>query len=124
MELKDLSANWKKLQQTLQPVKQSANSQKRKAVSHDSQIQKDTAKKRRLLAQNGHAQDKKVNGKSQRNENMIEDGEIKSSVSLAAWAEDNDIAAVDLALAYGVGTKGTTVNVSVPERINEGLSTT
>lgn len=124
MELKDLSANWKKLQQTLKGDTRSLETRKRKAESYDLQSQKSTMK-RRPSVPNGQAKETDVNGKKQTKDNLTGTGEVRNaSTSLAAWAEENDIPAADIALAYGVDTKGTTVHVSAPERINEGLSPT
>ncbi|KAI9789985.1 MAG: 3'-5' exonuclease [Peltula sp. TS41687] len=124
MELKDLSANWKKLQQTLKGKPDLPESRKRKAETHDLQGQKSTTKRQRFI-RDGQTKETVVNGKKSKKDNMITtNGQVKnSSASLAAWAEDNDIPAADLTLAYGPGTRGTTASVATPERINEGLST-
>ena len=51
-------------------------------------------------------------------------GTSAPSASLALWAEDNDIPAADLAQAYGVGLKSTTLPDGTQDaaRINEGRS--
>lgn len=119
MELKDLSANWKRLQKTLSVVEQSKSSRKRKADSQCSASQQNYHEKKRRLTRGGPVKDTDTNEKREPN------GVPKhSSASLMQWAEENDIPAADVALAYGVGTGEVAGLVSVPDKVNEGMSST
>lgn len=127
MELKDLSSNWKKLQETLK--KDTSKPPKRKATEDVRQPQRNGVKRRRaesgsqkrplLIAKNKTSTPKMGLTSSKPNETA-------PSASLALWAEDNDIPAEDIVAAYGISSKST----SIPEtkyagdKINEGLSPT
>ncbi|MCJ1477694.1 3'-5' exonuclease [Lambiella insularis] len=106
MELKDLSSNWKKLQQTLR--KDRAPKSAKHHLAED--VQRDRAKRRK------HNSKKEAFAKFQEKaptkEHSMGLGTSKAtsaapSASLALWAEDNDIPARDLTAAYGSSLKST-----------------
>ncbi|MCJ1385582.1 3'-5' exonuclease [Xylographa soralifera] len=126
MELKDLSSNWKKLQQTLKKEEPKAPP-KRKASEEILQPRHNGVKRSRL------------NSKSSKLPLSLREGSTKSqsmgfgaskptppapSASLALWAEDNDIPARDLAAAYGPSLKSTSISPTknTSESINAGIS--
>ncbi|MCJ1318929.1 3'-5' exonuclease [Xylographa vitiligo] len=126
MELKDLSSNWKKLQQALKKEKPE-NRLKRKASEEILQPQHNGAKR------------SKHNRKSSKLPVAWQKSPIKpqnmgfgsskpapsaSSASLALWAEDNDIPACDLAAAYGPSLTTTSISPTknTSESINAGIS--
>ena len=125
MELKDLSSNWKKLQQTLKA--DTTKSAKRKASESVLQPERNGVKYRKmgghsLRSQNSNRENTQGSGPRR---SMNEDE--KSSASLALWAEDHDISAKDLAAAYGTSLQSTSLPVQNSKRedtINEGLSST
>ena len=123
MELKDLSGNWKRLQKTIQGGEQ-PNLRKRKTDAQLATSPEATAKRLRLgeKHQAKRAHDSGGGGLSRYMEknNALE----KSSASLTTWAEDNDIPATDLALAYGPGSKLVVGDGSWQDKINNGLSST
>ncbi|KAI9848083.1 MAG: 3'-5' exonuclease [Sclerophora amabilis] len=148
MELKDLSSNWKKLQQTLRKDDLSSsstnnnNAKKRKATPSVQQNENSVKKvklagqRRRLqradialsrnrprpgkMATEGASTTKE---KKKERENNVGGKDTAPSASLALWAEDNDIPAADIALAYGGNVKSTKVPATNGEvRINQGLS--
>lgn len=123
MELKDLSSNWKKLQQTLKG--DTTKHPKQKASESVLQPQRNGAKHRKtergsIRLQNKNREISKRMGSRWSNP---EDG--KPSASLALWAEDHDIPAKDLAAAYGTSLESTSIpnqNIKTKDTINEGLS--
>lgn len=122
MELKDLSSNWKKLQQTLKA--DTSKPPKRKASESVLLPQHNGVKYRKtekgsIRSQSGEKP--KVMG-SRWSSNNKDD---QPSASLALWAEDHDIPAKDLAAAYGTTLKSTSMpdkDVKTEDKINEGLS--
>lgn len=135
MELKDLSSNWKKLQATLQ--NDTVRPPKRKASKDALQPHSNGVKRARTRLESTprDTSSGRIIGKEQKLRNMGLGASRESeksalpSASLALWAEDNDISAKDLALAYGTSVKTTSIP-SVPDTIlesatiNEGLSST
>lgn len=127
MELKDLSSNWKKLQETLK--KDTSRAIKRKAADGVLQPQQNGMKHRRLSYSAGviARTDKKTQSDSDKMglswSNTKKDA---PSASLALWAEDNDIPAKDLAAAYDTTVKSTIIAdaKTTEDRINEGRSPT
>lgn len=151
MELKDLSSNWKILQQSLQardsaPKKRKAREQEGEALLQQQPPALSRAKRlRRTLKPKtqGNAsataevlkpvtEDLKVSSKSSTSDMGIISSTIKksdSAPSLALWAKENDISAKDLAAAYGTASSSKRSSVldlggNVDEQINGGLSTT
>ena len=151
MELKDLSSNWKKLQQSLKST--TVSSTKRKAGEEEEE------EKASQLAQQAPSSTKRPrkfyvskipnsetvkrasgskNGINSVKSSKIDDMGIISSAfakskpepSLALWAKQNDISAKDLAAAYGTPLSKKSSNSVVEisgnpdEQINGGLSTT
>ena len=129
MELKDLSSNWKKLKETLK--KDTSKPPKRKASEDVLQPQRNGVK-RRKAEQDSHkgrlpkAKDKpripKMGMTSSKAHETAD--ETAPSASLALWAEDNDIPAEDIAAAYGISSKSTSIPDTKygSDKINEGLS--
>ena len=123
MEPKELSSNWKKLQQTLKA--DITRPPKRKASESILQPQRNGVKYRKVEknktdSQNGTSA--KERGMGLRWSSVKED---KPSASLALWAEDHDISAKDLAAAYGTSLKSTSIpnrDTVFEDRIDEGLS--
>lgn len=125
MELKDLSTNWKKLQQSLdqdtsklskRTAVQNPLRQYRYRVKHQDRVTKIKASASGTQAKTLKSQDMDI---------VISTAKkISSSVSLALWAKENDISPHDLAAAYGPASEKTSSSESVhaSERINEGLS--
>ena len=127
MQLKDLSSNWKKLQETLK--KDTSKPPKRKASEEVLQPQRNGVKrrkaepsspKRRLVTAKDKPSTPKMGTPSSK-----ADGKAPSA-SLALWAEDNDIPAEDIAAAYGISSKSTSIPDTkyAADKINEGLSPT
>ncbi|MCJ1249808.1 3'-5' exonuclease [Trapelia coarctata] len=126
MELKDLSSNWKRLQDKLKKA-QASNPPKRKASEEIPQPVRNSGKCQRK----GSKPPKPVLGvkKSTTKSQSMGLGTSKPvdtapSASLALWAEDNDISARDLAAAYGSSLKSTSIPPTkvTAESINTGLS--
>lgn len=123
MELKELSSNWKQLQQTLKA--DATKPPKRKASESTLQPQRNGVKYRKFERDSARPQNRdseKSMGMGLRSSSV---GDTKPSASLALWAEDHDIPAKDLAAAYGHSLKSTSVadqDVALEDRINEGLS--
>ena len=123
MELKDLSSNWKKLQQTLKA--DTTKLPKRKASESVLLPQHNGVKYRKTEKGSIHSQrgkSEKAKGMGSRWSSTKDD---EPSASLALWAEDHDISAKDLAAAYGTSLKSTSMpdrNNGTEDRINEGLS--
>lgn len=123
MELKDLSSNWKKLQQTLKA--DTTKPPKRKAsesvlLPQDNGVKYRKTEKGSIRSQSRDRENPK--GMGSRWSSIKDD---KPSASLALWAEDHDIPAKDLAAAYGTSLKGTSMpdeNIKAGDKINEGLS--
>lgn len=152
MELKDLSSNWKKLQQSLKST-QSA-SKKRKAGEEDGKEEQAQQSVRQAPSRakrprntrvpkipNSKSVNKvpnlKANITSKDSSNTDAMGIVSSAFakfeparSLTLWAKENDISARDLAAAYGTPlakiSSDSVVDVSghQDEQINGGLSTT
>lgn len=139
MELKDLSSNWKKLQQSLKSTDPS--SKKRKAGEENEEAPQSPKRPRKTYASqipNSKPVNKKERSKNN-SHNYSKNGmgivssafaTSKSTPSLTLWAKENDISAKDLAEAYGtpLSKKSSNSTVEVNEhpdaRINEGLSAT
>lgn len=125
--LKDLSGNWKKLQETLN--KDTSRPPKRKAAESILQPQHNSVKHRKLETKPRTSAILKYNPNPESGRMGLSSSSIKNnapSASLALWAEDNDIPAKDLAAAYGTSLKSTSIpdTKSTEEKINEGLSPT
>jgi len=126
VELKNLSSNWKKLQEKL--GSDTSRPPKRKAAQvlqpHHNGIkhQKLEPKTRKQ----GHFKEGAGSGPSDMGLSWSSTEKDAPSASLALWAEDNDIPAKDLAAAYGASLKSTSIPdaKSAVDRINEGLSPT
>ncbi len=123
MELKDLSSNWKKLQQTLKA--DTTKPPKRKASESILQPRRNGVKYRKI--ENNSTSSRSRNSEKANGMGLgwssVEDE--KPSASLALWAEDHDIPPKDLAAAYGTSLKTSSVsgkNINYEDRINEGLS--
>ncbi len=122
MELKDLSSNWKKLQQTLKA--DTTKPPKRKA-SDALQPQQNGVKYRKIGKDSIRPQDRKSEKRKAMGSRWSSTEDDKPSASLALWAEDHDIPAKDLAAAYGSSLKSTSIpdkNLKTEDKINEGLS--
>lgn len=127
MELKELSSNWKKLQKTLQKERTGSSKQnllKRKSVyespAHD---QRNGVKKRKIPSHHTTAPKRQKMGAS--SEKTTETPLPKPSVTLALFAEDNDIPAADLVSAYSLPTPSSTLpSQNVKDVVNGGLSAT
>lgn len=121
MELKELSSNWKKLQQRLKA--DTTKAPKRKASESVLQPQRNGVKYRRIGGDSTRSQNRdsdKARTMGPRGSSIKDD-----SASLALWAEDHDIPAKDLAAAYRIPLKSTSVPdqiTKIEETINEGLS--
>ena len=139
MELKDLSSNWKKLQDTLQ--NDTSKPPKRKASGDALQYHTGSTKrvKTKLFSTSKNQGRKRPTSKGIIRSSKTEKMGLGSSkdsrqsalpfASLASWAEDNDISVKDLAQAYGTSTKSTSLptvaEISTGNAsINEGLSST
>lgn len=123
MELKDLSSNWKKLQQTLKA--DTTKPPKRKAGESVLQPQRNGVKYRKIERGSTRSQNKKSENPSGMGSRWSRVDDEKPSASLSLWAEDHDIPAKDLAAAYGTSLKSTSIpdkNTKAEDRVNEGLS--
>ena len=125
MEPKELSSNWKKLQQTLKA--ETTRHPKRKASESTLQPHFNGFKYRKIEKNKTHSQKgprAKEEGMGLRWSSVKDD---KASASLALWAEDHDISAKDLAAAYGTSLKSASLpdgDTTFEDRIDEGLSPT
>lgn len=119
---KQLSSNWKKLQETLK--KDTSRPPKRKA----SQVMVHSGSPKRLKELRIRTPNLDESSKSSKVETMDLTASVTkktSSSALADWAEDNDIPAKDLVAAYGKSLKSGSSFASlnqVKENVNEGLS--
>ena len=124
MELKDLSSNWKKLQQTLKADTKKPT--KRKASESVLQPQRNGVTKYRKSEKSPtRSQINLIKESNTMGVRWSRGEDEKPSASL--WAEEHDIPAKDLAAAYGTLLKTTSVsarNVKDQDNINEGLSST
>lgn len=123
MELKDLSSNWKKLQQTLKA--DTTKPPKRKASESVLLPQHNGVKYRKTEKGSIRSQSKNSERPKGMGSNWSSTKVDNPSASLALWAEDHDISAKDLAAAYGTSLKSTSMpdkNIKTEDRINEGLS--
>lgn len=141
MELKDLSSNWKKLQQSLKPTQ--SVSKKRKAGEEGEEEQAlqppSSAKRPRHTHPISQFVKKvpksrtKITNKNSGNINVM--GIVSSAFarsdpapSLTLWAKENDISTKDLAAAYGTpltrrsSNSVVEINGNLDEQINGGLS--
>ncbi|KAL6719134.1 3'-5' exonuclease [Lecanora helva] len=119
MEIKDLSSNWKKLQEKLQS--------ERKANEENLQPHYRSIKYRKKSHQCGERAFAPVKTSIYQNRMGSSWSSTKAdapSASLASWAEDNNISAKDLAEAYGTSMKSTSAcgTETALDRINEGLA--
>ena len=127
LELKDLSSNWKRLQEKLNADK--TKPRKRKA-SEDVLLPQGNGLKHRRFEQKPRAiqsaSAKRVARPKVMGLGWSKAKEAEPSASLALWAEDNDISAKDLAAAYGTSLKSTSIldTKGTEDKINEGLSST
>ncbi|KAK0637120.1 ribonuclease H-like domain-containing protein [Bombardia bombarda] len=135
MAPKELSTNWKKLQDKIKSESAAAQANpdlKRKAGGDDevrsgpekkvkksfsnrpaSKPSKPTSKPTSKPAPMGNTQSSKIDTVDPKN---------GVSPSLALWAAEHDISPEDLAEAYGLGLKGNAMLTETPARPNEGLS--
>ncbi|KAL9136024.1 MAG: hypothetical protein Q9175_002762 [Cornicularia normoerica] len=123
MELKDLSSNWKKLQQTLKA--DTIKPPKRKASESVIQTQRNGVKFRKIDGCSIRSQNRNIEKSKGMGPRWSSIEDDKPSASLALWAEDHDIPAKDLAAAYGTSLKSTSTsnkNSKIKDTINEGLS--
>ena len=127
LELKDLSSNWKKLQEKLNADK--SKPLKRKASEDVLLPQRNGLKHRKLEDKPRtlqHPSAKRISRPKVMGLGWSRTKEVVPSASLALWAEDNDISAKDLAAAYGTSLKSTSISDTkvTEDKINEGLSST
>ena len=127
LELKDLSSNWKKLQETLKA--DTSKPPKRKARESVLEPQRYSAKHRKLEHKPQRFEPTRHRGTLRSNGMGIgwsKNASEAPSASLALWAHDNDISARDLAEAYGTSLKSTSIHDTkrTEDRVNEGLSVT
>ena len=123
MEFKDLSSNWKKLQQTLKA--DTTKPPKRKASESALQPQDNGVKYRKIGKDSIRSQKTKSEKRKGMGSRWSSTEDDKPSASLALWAEDHDIPAKDLAAAYGSSLKSTSIpdkKLKTEDKINEGLS--
>jgi RNA exonuclease 4 len=126
MELKDLSSNWKKLQdklkrdQTSKPSKRKASEEIPQPAQNGVKRQKSNSKPPKPVRPAGISSAKKQSMGFSTSKSV----DNAPSASLALWAEDNDISARDLAAAYGPSLKSTSILLTkdTPDSINTGLS--
>lgn len=126
MELKNLSSNWKKLQEKL--ANDTSKPPKRKATEV-LQPQHNGVKHRKLqpkLRKQGDPEGSKSLESKKMGLGWSNTKKEAPSASLALWAEDNDIPAKDLAAAYGTSLKSTSIPDAefTADKINAGLSPT
>lgn len=143
MELKDLSNNWKKLQQSLKPTNPPSKKRKAEEKEEEEEVPQapqqtiPTAKRPRKThiskTPDSNPVQKAPNPATTSNNGMgIALSAFKKSEptpsSLSLWAQENDISAKDLAAAYGAPSSKRSsvleINGNPDERINGGLSTT
>lgn len=117
MELKDLSQNWRKLQETLKQSK-TPPTVKRKAPAADSSSPTATKRRRTVPKTRNHTR----KPSSTLRKSRMSETASKPSASVALWAEGRDIPVDEL--PAGVSLKSTSLPNSTedPERVNEGLS--
>jgi RNA exonuclease 4 len=127
MELKDLSSNWKKLQERLKK-EQPAKPPKRKAAERSIHGPHSNSKRQKTIfkvqkpvpsTKNGLPRSRSMGyGASKPTESAP-----APSASLALWAEDNDISRSDLVAAYGSSVKSSSMPPTKPvvESVNSGL---
>ena len=135
MELKNLSNNWKKLQKSLKE-EQVSRPTKRKANEADI-LEPESNKAKRLKLYKTKSQKPASTNPAKatiargRREKMgliyskTETRDHPAPAFLTAWAEENDIPASDLAAAYGMSTKSTSmfdIKDHSHDKINAGLS--
>lgn len=113
MELKDLSSNWKKLQQKLQPNSDKKPALKRKSPKEDSyRITKRTkfSTKNSLSGSNSDPISKKRRMGSwlSTEQSAKDDKTSRPSTTLATFAEDHDIPVADVAAAYNLPSSSRT----------------
>lgn len=119
---RQLSSNWKKLQETLK--KDTSRPPKRKA----SQVVLRSGSSKRLKERQIRNPNLDESSKSSKVETMDLTASVTkktASSTLAEWAEDNGIPAKDLVAAYGKSSKSSASFASlnqVKENVNEGLS--
>lgn len=118
---KQLSSNWKKLQETLQ--KDTSRPPKRKA-SHV--VVLSGSSKRRRELHTIRTPKLHESSKSSKVERTDMTASVAKGTTLAQWAEDQGIPAKDLVAAYGKPNKNNNTSVAslnqVKENVNEGLS--
>lgn len=112
MELKDLSSNWKKLQQTLKKEKVSSLSKHKLSedVSEPSGNRAKRSKPNPKIRHSANPEKKAVVEEQSMGLGASKSTSVAPSASLALWAEDNNIPARDLAAAYGPSLK----SISIP----------
>lgn len=118
---KQLSSNWKKLQETLK--KDTSRPPKRKA----SQIVLHSISSKRRKELHVRNPNLHESSKSSTAETTDMTASVARGTALAEWAEDNGISGKDLVAAYGKPFKSNTSLASlnqVKENVNEGLSST
>ena len=125
VDLKELSSNWKKLQEVLK--QNSSKSPKRIAADDVLQPQQNGVKRQKIRHSN-KSSSQTARESTKGNTMGISWSRSKKdapSSSLALWAHDNDIPAKDLAAAYGTPLKSTSIPdfKGTEEKVNEGLST-
>ena len=103
MELKGLSSNWKKLQQSLQKEEAPKRKSIDGAVQHRLKRQKPDPVSRQIKSATV------IVGGGSMGLGTSKITNDAPSASLARWAEDNDISAKDLVAAYGTSLKTTTL---------------
>lgn len=125
VEPKGLSSNWKKLQETL--ANDTTEPPKRKAA--EVLQPRHNGVKHRKLQPNprkpSYTERKAVYDPKKMGLSWSSTKDAPSA-SLALWAEDNDIPAKDIAAAYGISSRSTSIpgaNTTV-DNVNEGLSPT
>ena len=126
MELKDLSNNWRKLQEIVK--KDDASRPPKRKVSESLLQPQRNRMKHPIFKDIVAMPDQTINTSKEKSMALSWSKAKKNSLSasLALWAEDNDISTKDLATAYGTSMESiSTPHVSHTEdKINEGLSPT
>jgi len=126
MELKDLSVNWKKLQDKLKKD-QASKSSKRRASEEIPQPAQNGVKRQKSNSKPPKPV-RPARMSSAKNQSMgwdaFKSADTAPSASLALWAEDHDISTRDLAAAYGPSLKSASIQPTkaTPDSINAGLS--
>ena len=124
MELKELSCNWKKLQQTLK-ADNTRPPKKRKANESLLQPQGNSVKFRKIEKGSIRSQNRNSERSKRMGSRWSRTEDDKPSASLALWAEDHDIPIKDLAAAYGTSFKSTSIpdkSTKTEDAVNGGLS--